>query len=60
MPEEIRCPECRGINIEQLPYKTDVCPGGLHGELPKVAEYQKYRCLDCGLLFLESNLKEQR
>jgi len=47
MPEEIRCPECGSMNIKKIP-----C------ELPEGAEYYKYECLDCGLVFLESNLRE--
>jgi DNA-directed RNA polymerase subunit RPC12/RpoP len=58
MPKEIKCPECGSINIEEIPYKAAVGPGGPHGELPKEAEYQKYECLDCGMVFFESNLRE--
>jgi hypothetical protein len=58
MPEEIRCPECRSLNIELIPYKATVGPGGPHGEYPKEAEYHKYKCLDRGLVFFESSLRE--
>ena len=58
MPEEIKCPECGSINIEEIPYKATVGPAGPHGELPKEAECHKYECLDCGMVFFESNLRE--
>jgi len=58
MTEDIRCPECRSINIEEIPYKAAVGPGRAKGKLPKETEYQKYKCLDCGLVFFESNLRE--
>jgi len=55
---EIKCPECGSYNFEEIPYKAAVGPGGPHGELPKEAEYYKYKCLDCGLVFFESDLRE--
>jgi len=58
MQEEIGCPECRSLNIEAIPYKATVGPGEPHGEYPKEAEYHKYKCLDFGLVFFESNLRE--
>jgi len=58
MPNEIKCPECGSINTEGIPYKAAVGPGGPQGELPKKAEYQKYKCVDCGFVFFESNLRE--
>jgi DNA-directed RNA polymerase subunit RPC12/RpoP len=58
MPEEIKCPDCGSINIEEIPYKAAVGPGGANGELPEEAEYRKYKCLDCGLAFFESDLRE--
>jgi hypothetical protein len=56
--KEIKCPECGSYNYEKIPYKAAVGPGGPHGELPKEAEYYKYKSLDCGLVFFESNLRE--
>jgi len=59
MPEEIKCPECESYNIEKFPYKAAVGPGGAHGKYPKEAEYYKYKCVDCGLVFFESNLRKK-
>jgi DNA-directed RNA polymerase subunit RPC12/RpoP len=58
MAKEIKCPECGSINIKKIPYEAAVGPAGLHGELPKEAEYHKYECFDCGMVFFESNLRE--
>jgi hypothetical protein len=58
MPNEIKGPESGSINTEGIPYKAPVGPGWPQGELPKEAEYQKYKCVDCGFVFFESNLRE--
>lgn len=58
MPKEIKCPECGSYNLEEIPYKADLGQGESHREYPKGAEYNKYECLDCGLIFFESNLRE--
>lgn len=58
MPKEIKCPECGSYNIKKIPYKATVDAEEAHGEYPKEAEYMKYECIDCGLGFLESDLRE--
>jgi DNA-directed RNA polymerase subunit RPC12/RpoP len=58
MAKEISCPECGSINIKIIPYKAAVGPAGPHGELPKEEQYEKYECLDCGMVFFESDLLE--
>ena len=58
MPEEIKCPECGRANIEEIPYKAAVGAVGPSGKLPRELEYYKYKCVDCGMVFFESNLKE--
>jgi DNA-directed RNA polymerase subunit RPC12/RpoP len=59
MPKEIKCPECGSYNIEEIPYKGAIDREGPHREYLKEAEYSKYECLDCGMVFFESNLREQ-
>lgn len=58
MPEEIKCPECGSINIEKILDKAAVGPRGSSWGLPEEAEYRKYKCLDCGLAFFESDRRE--
>jgi len=58
MPNEIKCPECGSYNIEKIPPQGTIDQKGLHRQHPKEAEFNKYECLDCGMVFLESNLRE--
>jgi hypothetical protein len=58
MQEEIRCPECRSIDIEEVPYNAAVGPGEPQDELPKKVEYRNYKWLDCDLAFFETNLRK--
>jgi len=58
MPEEIRCPECGSANIEKIPYKAAAGAVGPSGKLPGEEEYYKYKCVDCGMVFFESNLRK--
>ena len=58
MPKEIKCPECGSYNIKKTPYKVAVDAEEAHGEYPKKTEYMKYECIDCGLGFLDSDLRE--
>lgn len=58
MPEEIKCPECGSYNIKKISYKATVDAEEAQGEYPKEAENVKYECIDCGLGFFESDLRE--
>jgi len=58
MPLQFICPECGSYNIEKIPYKTEMSRSGSDKEYPPEAKYNKYECLDCGLVFFESNLRE--
>jgi transposase-like protein len=59
MSKEIKCPECGSYNIKKIPYyKKAVDEEEAHGEYQKKAEYMRYECIDCGLRFLESDLRE--
>jgi DNA-directed RNA polymerase subunit RPC12/RpoP len=58
MSQEIKCPECGSYNIEEIPYKAEATPGIDHEKHPEEADRKKYECIDCGLIFLESNLRE--
>ena len=58
MPKEIKCPECGSYNIKKRPIKSTVDEEEAHDEYPKEEEYMKYECIDCGLGFFESDLRE--
>ncbi len=58
MSKEIKCPECNSYNIRKIQYEAPVDEEEVLGEYPKEAEYIKYECIDCGLRFLESDLRE--
>jgi DNA-directed RNA polymerase subunit RPC12/RpoP len=55
--EKIKCPECGSINIEELFYSADGL-GAAKSKPPKEERHGKYRCVDCGLIFYESNLQK--
>jgi len=56
--EKIKCPECGGINIEKLSYKGAGGIGEAKSKPSKEERHGKYRCVDCGLIFYESNLQK--
>lgn len=58
MSQEIKCPECGSYNIEEIPHKAGTDSGMDHRKYPEEADRKRYECLDCGLIFLESNLRE--
>lgn len=58
MPREIKCPECGSYNIRKIQYRAAVGAGGAHGKYPREEEYIKYECIDCGLRFFESDLRD--
>jgi hypothetical protein len=51
MPEEIRCPECESVNVEEIPDKATLGSEESHDELAEKRESHKYECLDCRVIF---------
>ncbi|MFB0564433.1 MAG: hypothetical protein ACETWK_01985 [Candidatus Aminicenantaceae bacterium] len=58
MQNIIKCPDCGSYNIKEISHKVDDKAGGPYREYPKKVEYIKYECLDCGLQFHETNLRQ--
>jgi DNA-directed RNA polymerase subunit RPC12/RpoP len=58
MPEEIRCPDCESLNVEEIPDKVTLGPEEAHDESANETKPQKYECLDCRQIFFISNFKE--
>jgi DNA-directed RNA polymerase subunit RPC12/RpoP len=58
MPEEIRCPECESLNVEEVLDKMTFAPEEPHDELAKETKPLKYECLDCRVIFSISNFKK--
>ena len=58
MQSLIKCPDCGSYNIEEISHKATDRAEESPEEHPEEAEHIKYECLDCGLQFYESNLRE--
>jgi hypothetical protein len=51
MPEELKCPECESLNVEEVPDKVTFAPEEPHDELAEKRESHEYECLDCRVIF---------
>jgi predicted transcriptional regulator len=59
MEKIIACPDCGSCNINQINAKGALKPQKAKGTLIKPRkENNKYKCIDCGLEFYESELRE--
>ena len=58
MLKEIKCPECGSYNIEERLTHVGIAPAAPDEDLPKIEKQIVYECVDCGLIFFESNLRE--